>query len=81
MLVEKRGLIHMTEHHVVNHKLCPKCETVIMKKMPTSGTLPKYIGKSGTPLGDPTPVISQSDVFVAEVYFCPMCRFVELYAD
>ncbi len=60
--------------------VCPKCSDK-MNLMPTPGTLPKYTGKGVHALGDPTPVISQSDVWTVEIYCCPNCRFVELYAD
>ena len=51
-----------------------------MNLMPTLGTLPKYTGKGADIVGDPTPVISQADVWTVEIYCCPNCRFLEIYA-
>jgi phage FluMu protein Com len=71
----------MTENYVVNHKMCPKCPEVVMNKLNTSAAIPTYIGKSGRKLNDKTPAISLTDAWTVEVYSCPICRFVELYAD
>lgn len=70
----------MTENYVADQKLCPKCSES-MNRINTVTALPTYIGKEGRKLGDPSPAISISEVWTLEMYTCPKCRFVELYAD
>ena len=69
----------MSQHETIDEHVCPKCSDK-MNLMPTLGTLPKYTGKGADIVGDPTPVISQADVWTVEVYCCPNCRFLEIYA-
>jgi phage FluMu protein Com len=71
----------MPENYVVDHKMCPKCPDVAMNKLNTVATLPTYIGKNEKSSDTSTPVISVTDAWTVEVYSCPICRFVELYAD
>jgi hypothetical protein len=68
----------MSENYVVDIKTCPKCSER-MNLMPVVATLPRYTGKDATRVGDPTPTVSLSEPLTIEVYFCPNCRFLELY--
>jgi len=69
----------MTENYVIERKICPKCKDVL-KKLAVSPALPTYIGKPGRTSDDKTPAISTTEVWTVEMYHCPTCRFVELYA-
>jgi hypothetical protein len=52
-----------------------------MNNLDTVAALPKHLNPEvGRVVGDPSPAISLSDVWAVEMYFCPNCRFVELYA-
>ena len=70
----------MTENYVADQKLCPKCSET-MNRVNASTALPVYIGEKDRKPGDKSPAISVSDVWTVEMYTCPKCRFVELYAD
>lgn len=64
----------------IDNKICPKC-TDVMTLVKTTGAIPKCIEEvGGRSVGDKTPAISISDVLTVEMYYCPSCRFVELYA-
>jgi hypothetical protein len=52
-----------------------------MRTVDVVGAIPVYKGPStGKKLGDPTPVISTSDVLTVEMFLCPDCRFLEFHA-
>jgi Zn-finger nucleic acid-binding protein len=70
----------MTKNYEIDRKICPKCSEV-MHRVNASTALPTYIGSKDRKPGDRDPAISVSDVWTVEMYTCPKCRFVELYAD
>jgi hypothetical protein len=64
---------------LMDDKICPKCSTP-MNLAETMGAIPKHIGEGARLRSDKTPAISTSDVLTVTLYYCPSCRFVELYA-
>ena len=70
----------MPYQSVADRKICPKCSEA-MNRVDAVTALPAYIGKEGRKYGDKSPAISISEVWTVEMYVCPKCRFVELYAD
>jgi|GEM_PF-7055821 len=62
----------------MNEKVCPKCNTP-MNLMDILVGLPRYTREGARAVNDKTPAISVSDVLTAELYFCPNCRFLEMY--
>lgn len=63
----------------VGRKTCPKCSDT-MTKYDAVSALPRNLDNGPRKLNDPTQIISLSSVFAVDVYWCPSCRFVELYA-
>jgi Zn-finger nucleic acid-binding protein len=66
-------------NNVNERKTCPKCSDVL-SKVDVTVALPRCIDDGIRKVGDPTPAISLSSVLPVEMYYCPTCRFVELYA-
>ena len=62
----------------MDEKLCPKCSQP-MNLMDSLTGLPRYTHVGARAVSDETPAISLSDVLTVELYFCPNCRFVEMY--
>jgi Zn-finger nucleic acid-binding protein len=69
----------MPQQSEIDQKICPKC-TDKMNRLPVEGTLPHHKGGDAHIAGDLRPVISLSEVWPVEIYCCPNCRFLELYA-
>lgn len=69
----------MPQNFATDVKTCPKCSDT-MTKVDVVGAIPKSIGLKVRSVSDPSPAISISDVLPVELYRCPGCKFVELYA-
>ena len=61
----------------IDRKMCPKCSEE-MRQLEIILALPKYIEHDDTPKDGSN--INLKGAFGLEVYWCPACRFVELYA-
>lgn len=69
----------MPQLNDVYRVVCPKCSER-MNLVPGLSAIPTHIGSGVRSPTDKSPRFSLSEALTVEVYFCPNCRFIELYA-